>query len=82
MARMSKTAGHVKLADGDTIRVMGVPAKVESITILPAFAGHKAGVLVVARIGHAETTNVFDFSDVEAVRMGKDWVNMQGEAVS
>jgi hypothetical protein len=81
MARWSKSANGYKLQDGDKVSVLGVVATVETVMVekhekLPVH------VTVFGRVKNAETCSVFNLSDIEAVRVGSDWVSLSGQTVT
>jgi hypothetical protein len=83
MARLSSVKGvGVKLENGDKVRVFGINAEVEDVTILPAFGTVPASVLIAARVNHAETPNFFNLSEIEAVSFKGKWANLKGEPVT
>lgn len=90
MARFSKAAGHIKLEDGDKILgPFGVRAVVETLMIAKSFVVEEgdmlrqipAHVTVFARIKNAETCNIFNLSEIEAVLFEGKWQTLKGEAV-
>jgi hypothetical protein len=81
MARWSKTSQSYKLEDGDTVKVYGIRAKVETVMVEKStVATH---VTVFARVNNAEDCNVFNLSDIEAVSVtNRGWMQLNGEVAA
>jgi hypothetical protein len=80
MARFSAAAGHMKVEENDVVSVFGVKGKVTQVMVIRSTVANDVLLSVIFK--GAATPNVFNLSEIEAIRHNGAWVNLHGETVT
>jgi hypothetical protein len=81
MARWSRSAEMIKLENDDKVSIMGVKGKVVQVLVMRP-EGLPADVLVSVDLSNGrELPNVFNLSEIEAVRVNQKWMDFKAQPV-